>query len=372
MFGKVLGHAPAIGREDVIEFDEVTQFLGMAQEGGCQQQAAEGRCVPGAARIRAAQQGHPFRIAIPFRFDHHDKDAFWQGHRLRIGFPWPRSSLDYEAMTPADARDAFTRLLQTPEPELDLAEAALLIAAEEYPDLRPSVYLEQIARMGTELKRRIRAEVEPRRVVETANTYLFEELHFKGNREEYYDPRNSFLNDVIERRVGIPITLAVLYIAIGERAGLPVRGVGMPGHFLVKYAPASSGEIFIDAFNGRTLSRQECAKMLEDMYGGTVKMRPALLEPSTKRQILARILNNLKSLYLSRGDLARALAASDRIMLTDPHLTSEWRDRGLIQFQMRHDTEALKDFSRYLGVRPEPEDAARVKQLRGQLISRLN
>src|SRR5438876_314297 len=237
-------------------------------------------------------------------------------------------------MTPADARDAFTRLLQTPEPELDLAEAALLIAAEEYPDLRPSVYLEQIARMGTELKRRIRAEVEPRRVVETANTYLFEELHFKGNREEYYDPRNSFLNDVIERRVGIPITLAVLYIAIGERAGLPVRGVGMPGHFLVKYAPASSGEIFIDAFNGRTLSRNECAKMLEDMYGGTVKMRPALLEPSTKRQILARILNNLKSLYLSRGDLARALAASDRIMLTDPHLTSEWRDRGLIQFQM--------------------------------------
>src|SRR5438552_4271175 len=161
--------------------------------------------------------------------------------------------LDYVGMTPAEARDAFTRLLQTPEPELDLAEAALLIAAEEYPDLRPSVYLEQIARMGTELKRRIRAELVPRRAVETANTYLFEELHFKGILEEYYDPRNSFLNDVIERRVGIPITLAVLYIAIGERAGLPVRGVGMPGHFLVKYAPASSGEIFIDAFNGRTL-----------------------------------------------------------------------------------------------------------------------
>ena len=275
-------------------------------------------------------------------------------------------------MTPAEARDAFTRLLQTPEPELDLAEAALLIAAEEYSELRPSVYLEQIARMATELKRRIRAEVEPQRVVETANAYLFEELHFKGNRDEYYDPRNSFLNDVLERRVGIPITLAVLYVAVGERAGLPVRGVGMPGHFLVKYAPASSGEIFIDAFNGRTLSRNECAKMLEDMYGGTVKMRPALLEPSTKRQILARILNNLKSLYLSRGDLARALAASDRIMLTDPHLTSEWRDRGLIQFQLRHDTQALKDFSRYLAVRPEPEDAARVRQLRGQLLSRLN
>jgi regulator of sirC expression with transglutaminase-like and TPR domain len=275
-------------------------------------------------------------------------------------------------MTPAEARDAFTRLLQTPEPELDLAEAALLIAAEEYPDLRPAVYLNQLARMSMELKQRIRTEVVPQRVVERANTYFFDELHFKGNREEYYDPRNSFLNEVMDRRVGIPITLAVLYVSVGERAGLPVRGVGMPGHFLVKYAPASTGEVFIDAFNGRSLTREECAKMLEEMYGGTVKMRPALLEPSTKRQILARILNNLKSLYLSRGDLARALAASDRIMLTDPHLTSEWRDRGMIHFQMHHDTEALKDFTRYLAVRPEPEDAARVKQLRGQLISRVN
>src|SRR5439155_10640289 len=128
---------------------------------------------------------------------------------------------------PAEARDAFTRLLQTPEPELDLAEAALLIAAEEYPDLRPAVYLNQIARLSGELKQRIRAEVEPDRVVEVLNAYLFEELHFKGNREEYYDPRNSFLNEVLDRRVGIPITLAVLYVALGERAGLPVRGVGM-------------------------------------------------------------------------------------------------------------------------------------------------
>src|SRR5207302_9767330 len=109
----------------------------------------------------------------------------------------------------------------------------------------------------------------------------FEELHFKGNRDEYYDPRNSFLNEVIDRRVGIPITLAVLYVAVGERAGLPVRGVGMPGHFLVKYAPASTGEVFIDAFNGRSLSRKECAKMVEEIDGGEVKMRPALLEPAT-------------------------------------------------------------------------------------------
>ena len=281
------------------------------------------------------------------------------------------TSLDYVPVTPAEARDAFSRLLQTPEGELDLAQGALLIAAEEYPDLRPGVYLNRIERMATELKHRIRGEVEPTRVVERTNLYFFEEQHFKGNREEYYDPRNSFLNEVLERRVGIPITLAVLYVAVGERAGLPVRGVGMPGHFLVKYAPAS-GEIFIDAFNGRTLTREECGKMLEEMYGGTVEMRPALLEPSTKRQILARILNNLKSLYMSRGDLQRALSASDRIMLADPHLTSEWRDRGMILFQLHRDADALKDFNRYLAVRPEPEDAPRIKQMRGELVSRLN
>src|SRR3989442_14430647 len=120
-------------------------------------------------------------------------------------------------MTPAEARDAFPRLLQPPEAELDLAEAALLIAAEEYHDLRPSVYLNQIARMSLELKQRIRAEVEPRRVVETANAYLFEELHFKGNREKYYDPRNSFLSEVLDRRGRIPTTPAPLYVARRER-----------------------------------------------------------------------------------------------------------------------------------------------------------
>ena len=215
------------------------------------------------------------------------------------------------------------RLLQTPEAELDLAEGALLIAAEEYADLRPAVYLNQISRMATDLKKRIRTEVDPERVVEIANDYFFEELHYKGNREEYYDPRNSYLNDVMERRVGIPITLAVLYVAVGERAGLPVRGVGMPGHFLVKYAPATAGvEIFIDAFNARTLDRAQCAKMLEEMYGEAVEMRPALLQPSAKRQILARILNNLKSLYMSRNDLqARAgRQRSDPAGRSAPHL----------------------------------------------------
>src|SRR5207245_7427775 len=153
-------------------------------------------------------------------------------------------------MTPTEARAAFSRLLQTPEPELDLAEGALLVAAEEYPELRPSVYLDQIARMATDLKRRIRAEIEPDRVVEICNDYFFEELQFKGNRQEYYDPRNSFLNEVLDRRVGIPITLAVIYVEVGDRAGLPLRGGGLAVPFLVKLGPACRGDRgFFDAFH---------------------------------------------------------------------------------------------------------------------------
>ena len=276
-------------------------------------------------------------------------------------------------MTPGEAREGFKRCLATPEPELDLAEGALWIAAEAYPELRPAAYLDRLERMAEELKGRIRTETEPATVVAICNQYLFEELGFRGNREEYYDPRNSFLNDVMDRRLGIPITLSVVFVAIGERAGLPVRGVGMPGHFLVKYEPAGGqSEILIDPYNSRVISRQECAAMLKEMYGSETELRPAFFQASPKRQILARILNNLKGIYLSRGDLLQALAASDRIVLADPQLTAEWRDRGLIEFQLRRDSAALNDFTRYLALRPEPEDANRIRQLRFELLGRLN
>jgi regulator of sirC expression with transglutaminase-like and TPR domain len=276
-------------------------------------------------------------------------------------------------MDAAQARDAYARFLQTPEAELDLAEGALLIAAEEYSGLRVGAYLDRIARLGEDLRDRLGGEIDPMRVVEMCNAFFFEELQFKGNRDAYYDPRNSYLNEVIDRRLGIPITLAVLYVAVGERVGLPVRGVGMPGHFMVSYVPSASGAaIFVDPFSGRVRTREECAKMLADMYGEALPMRPGFLEPSAKRHILARILNNLKGIYLQKGDLRRALAASDRIVLTNPHLTAEWRDRGMIEYQLRRDQAALRDFARYLEVRPEPEDAARIRQLRKELLGRLN
>src|SRR2546427_11095820 len=162
---------------------------------------------------------------------------------------------------PRKSRQAFAALLDLPDGAIDLGHASLLIAREEYPDLDVHGYLERLDEMAREIRGRMKGTEGAKSQIAHLNRLLFEEMGFRGNREEYYDPRNSFLNDVLDRRIGIPITLAVLYVAIGERAGLPVRGVGMPGHFLVKYAPATSGEIFIDAFNGRTLTREECAKM---------------------------------------------------------------------------------------------------------------
>jgi regulator of sirC expression with transglutaminase-like and TPR domain len=284
----------------------------------------------------------------------------------------PLAPSQWGAMAEAGAREAFARLVKLPESEMDLAEGALLIAAEEYPGLRVGPYLEKIDRLAGDLRRRVRTETEPERVVEICNHFLFREQQFRGNTTDYADIRNSYLNEVLDRRTGIPVTLAAVYIAVGERAGLPVRGVGMPGHFLVRYQGSRSKEIFVDAFNGRVLDREGCAALLHETYQGQVTMRPAFLRPVLKRQILARILNNLKTAFMARGDLLRALAASDRIILADPHLTAEWRDRGMIEHQLRRDGDALRDFNKYLSLKPEPEDADRIRTLKNELLGRLN
>jgi len=275
-------------------------------------------------------------------------------------------------MAEQEARAAFARMVKVPDAEMDLAEAALLIAAEEYSQLRVGAYLEKLDRMAMELRERVRTQTEPERVVDLCNQFFFQDQGFHGNSTDYTDVRNSYLNDVIDRRTGIPITLATIYIAVGERAGLPVRGVGLPGHFLVRYQGGRAQEIFIDAFHGRALDRAGCEALLEETYQGQVAMRPAFLKPVLKRQILARILNNLKTSFMAQGDLPRALAASDRIVLADPHLTSEWRDRGMIEFQLHRDADAMRDFNKYLSLKPEPEDAERVRKMKTELLGRLN
>lgn len=216
------------------------------------------------------------------------------------------------------ARQCFQREVQQAEDGIDLEKAALFIAQEEYPDLDIEDYLNALETMAAEVRDRLPTAAYPLRIVQTINQYLYEELGFRGNTEDYYDPRNSFLNEVIDRRTGIPITLALVYLAIARRIDFPMLGIGMPGHFLMRPDFEDAG-IFVDAFNqGEVLFPEDCEALLSQLYGQPMKLRADFLQPVTNRQFLGRMLNNLKAIYLHRGDLQRAMAAIERIQILFP------------------------------------------------------
>jgi regulator of sirC expression with transglutaminase-like and TPR domain len=260
------------------------------------------------------------------------------------------------------ARQQFTEIMARGEETLDLAEAALLIAEEEYPDLDTRFYLGRLDRMADEVRSRMCEEEGPRRRLEALNRYLFESLGFKGNLDDYYDPRNSFLNEVLDRRTGIPITISTVYLEVGWRVGMPLHGVGFPGHFLVKYVD-SNGEIVIDPFNrGAILTEDDCQGRLDQVYGRRVQFQSGFLAASTKRHILIRILTNLKGIYLGANDYQKALAAVDRILIIDPNLGTEIRDRGTLRMQLKHTAQGIADLERYLTMNPTTDDFEEVRR----------
>jgi regulator of sirC expression with transglutaminase-like and TPR domain len=251
----------------------------------------------------------------------------------------------------------FARLVSRPEETIDLAEAALLIAKEEYPNLDVVDYLGRLEAMAAEVRALVGSVGDPRRMIEALNTYLFQAQGFRGNSEDYYDPRNSFLNDVLDRRTGIPITLSIVYLAVGGRLGLHLHGVGMPGHFLVRYA-APAEEVVIDPFNGgAVVTPADCQRLLDRIYGGKLTFEPRFLTTLGTRRILARMLSNLKVIYFNNHAYAKALSVVDRLLILDPRAASEIRDRGLLSSQLKRFTEATADLERYLRLAPEAEDA---------------
>lgn len=259
------------------------------------------------------------------------------------------------------ARQGFATMMTKGEEAINLAEAALLIAQEEYPDIDIAAYLDRLDRMTDEIGKRSRDAQEPRSCLEALNRYLFNNVRFRGNAEEYYDPRNSFLNEVLDRRTGIPITLSTIYLEIGWRLGMPLQGVGFPGHFLVKYC-LSEGEIVIDPFHqGTVLTAEDCQSQLDQFYGGRVRFRQGFLAAATKRQILTRILTNLKGIYLAAKDHRRALAAVERILLIDPDLGREIRDRGMLRIQLEQTSQGITDLERYLTMNPQADDAEEIR-----------
>ncbi|MFL6228483.1 MAG: SirB1 family protein [Pyrinomonadaceae bacterium] len=262
-----------------------------------------------------------------------------------------------------EARRRFENLSAQPDASIDLAHAALLVAAEEQPDADIEHYRARLFELGLAA----RAFVASRswQPVEALNEFVFRELGFVGNQSHYYDPRNSLLPYVIDERRGIPITLAVVYIELGRRAGLEVDGVGLPGHFVVRVrAEAARGAEtrLVDPFNHRVIDDADCQELLDSLYGGQVALSDEHLRPATNREILARILRNLKAVYAQGNRYARAVAVIDRIMLLDPEAHEEHRDRGALLAQLGRYTEAVSEFELYLS-RPVPD----AEQVRGQL-----
>ncbi len=268
------------------------------------------------------------------------------------------------------ARQRFWQLSRLSDAELgipQLVEAALAIAWEEQPRLDLGHYRTLLERMSEELQQRVRQVTYPLRIVKEIERYLFDELKFRGNEEDYYDPRNSMITDVLDRRLGIPITLSVVYMALADRIGFPCDGVGLPGHFLIKPRLAAA-EFFIDPFHrGEVLFQADCAVRLQQVYGRPMALRAEYLEPLPVRRVLERMLMNLKLIYLRQGDTARALAAIERLLLLYPQAPLQLRDRGLLYYQLERFIEARVDLEAYLATAPTAEDASIIASIVAEL-----
>jgi regulator of sirC expression with transglutaminase-like and TPR domain len=259
----------------------------------------------------------------------------------------------------------WQQIAATPDNQINLAEAALVIAAAEYTDLDIDAYLRRIDELAATLRRRLRQDIPPTETIIALNHYLFEELGFTGNSADFYDPRNSFLNEVIDRRLGIPITLSVVYLEIGRRLGLVLHGVSFPGHFLVKCA-VRGGAIMLDPYGkGISLSVEDLQHRLRTLHGDidpTPEAVQRMIGTASNKEILARILRNLKGIYLHRNDTMKALAAADRVLAVVPEAAEEYRDRGEIYLSLECFRAALADFGHYLRLKPGAEDAADVRK----------
>ncbi|HYE15439.1 MAG TPA: transglutaminase-like domain-containing protein [Pyrinomonadaceae bacterium] len=277
-------------------------------------------------------------------------------------------------MTPADkllaaeARGSFAREVARPGGEIDLARAALFAGQEEEPracDVGRCLAL--LEEMGAAARDRTGASAAP---VEALNEYLFGELGFAGNESDYYDPRNSMLHRVLGRRTGIPITLSLVYMEVGRRAGLAVEGVGLPGHFIVRARAGGQEPVLVDPFNGRIVDREECQRRVDFIYGGEMTLSDEHLRPLGARPILVRLLNNLKSIYTQAQLFRRALSVVERILLVTPNDLGERRDRGLLLAQVGRLPEAIDEIQSYLNLATHAPDADEVREQLKKLRTR--
>jgi regulator of sirC expression with transglutaminase-like and TPR domain len=247
-------------------------------------------------------------------------------------------------------------------PGEDLAAPALAIARIEYPSLDASRYVDTLDRMGADARARLdaRGRSSSEEAVRAFHEYLYDEQRFTGNRERYDDPRNSFLNEVLDRRTGIPISLAIVYLEVARRARLRVAGVNFPGHFLLRVGASEEphflapGLLIVDPFHGGArLSEGDCRELLRQHVGDTAAFDQSLLDPATRHDIVVRMLVNLKRLYVRMRSFPQARLVSDLLLSVDPSAIAELRDRGLLAYHLQDFAAALRDLEAYLRLLPK-------------------
>ena len=260
------------------------------------------------------------------------------------------------------SRRTFQELVNLPDGAVPLAEAALLMACEEYPQLELSPYLDRLDEFAEAVRPKLQQRFSPLDTIDALNDVLFGVFGFRGNTENYNDPRNSFFNDVLERRVGIPITLSAVYLEVARRVGFPIYGVGMPGHFLVRYDDRQQ-EFFVDPFNGgQILTREDCQQRFTEMFGNEQAFSDRMLSIVSPRQMLFRMLNNLKTIYLKAHTFEKSLAMVDMMLLANPEAIEQYRDRGIIKVQLRRFDAAVRDFEHYVKGAPDSKDRPQVEE----------
>ena len=252
--------------------------------------------------------------------------------------------------------------LRNERSEVSLDSAALELASIEFPGLDVRSCIDRLDAMAQDIGQHLSEDRSPHEVIQGINGLLFRVLQFRGNTVDYYDPRNSCLNSVLSRRIGIPITLSVVYIEVARRLGIPVYGVGLPGHFIVAYDNGLE-RYWIDPFHsGRVLSFAECAALAKQTANVDLRTNPAVLSPVTKRQILVRMLSNLKAIYLRGQAFDKARHVLDLLIEAAPGYAEEYRHRGLVHLRQLNHQAAKADFERYLTLEPAAPEREQVEK----------
>jgi regulator of sirC expression with transglutaminase-like and TPR domain len=259
------------------------------------------------------------------------------------------------------ARQLFDEIAGIDEDAFSLDRAALAFALEEYPGLDISEYLRRLDTLAARVEVLAGDDRSPVNIITNINEVLFVQEGLCGNIDDYYDPRNNYLNQVLDRRLGIPVSLSVIYMEVAKRINFTIQGVGFPGHFLVKHV-SKNKDIIIDPFDrGKILTLNDCQELLDKIHNGKVEMNLSLLQPMDKRAIITRMLFNLKGIYMQKEKYIQALSVIDKILLLNPGISSEIRDRGVLYMQTSLFAKALADLEYYLANAVAPDDSSYIE-----------